>query len=299
MNGHETVQAMQDFLAAHALEPGFEWRQLYAAVGYSPRHADRLFSRAVGMTPRAYVQAMRLSQSAVKLLDSDEKVLEVALDSSFDSHEGFTRAFHSRFHVTPQAYRKKPVPIPLFIPYPVLHADILRHQKKENDPMNSDLQICTVIPRQRPARKLLYQPAQKAVDYMSYCEEKGCEWEGLLNSIPEKFDAAALLELPAYLVPAGACAIAAGVEVPADYNAPLPAGYETALLEPCVMLYFQGAPYENEEKFCEAIEAVYRAVDLYDAERYGHRFARECAPLFNFGAEAKMGARLAVPAQEL
>lgn len=296
VNEHETVQAMQDFLARYALGPAFRWPQLYAAVGYSPRHADRLFCRAVGMTPRAYVQAMRLSQSAARLRESGQTVLDVALESSFESHEGFTRAFQSRFHVTPQAYRKRPVAIPLFIPYPVLHADRLRHQKEETM-MDANLFLCTVTPQQRPARKLIYQPAQHAVDYLSYCEEKGCEWEGLLNSIPEKFDTAALLELPPQLVPQGACAIAAGVEVPADYAAPLPAGYETALLEPCVMLYFQGAPYEQEEAFCEAIEGVYQAVNAYDAARYGYRFARQLAPLFNFGADSKTGARLAVPAE--
>ena len=165
--------------------------------------------------------------------------------------------------------------------------------------MDHTLFLCTVTPQQRPARKLIYQPAQNATDYLSYCEEKGCAWEGLLNSIPEKFDTAALLELPPQLVPQGACAVAAGVEVPANYAAPLPAGYETALLEPCVMLYFQGAPYEEEAAFCDAIEGVYRAVEGYDAPRYGYRFARHLAPMFNFGAEPKTGARLAVPAEKV
>lgn len=53
---------------------------------------------------------------------------------------------------------------------------------------------------------------------MTYCGEMGCDWEGLLNSIPEKLDLAALLTLPRPLIRPGTSGCAAGVEVPADYS---------------------------------------------------------------------------------
>ena len=165
--------------------------------------------------------------------------------------------------------------------------------------MSHEMNVCTVTARERPRRKLLYLCSQKATDYMSYCEEMGCEWEGLLNSIPEKMDTAALLELPPKLVKAGCANIAAGVELPLDYSGSVPAGYELAELPACVLLTFQSEPYEREEDFCLAIESVQRAVERYRPERYGYRFAPEVGPAFNFGAERETGARLAIPACKL
>ena len=43
-----------------------------------------------------------------------------------------------------------------------------------------------ITAKERNKRKLIYLPSKNAQDYFSYCEEVGCEWEGLLNSIPEK-----------------------------------------------------------------------------------------------------------------
>ena len=68
------------------------------------------------------------------------------------------------------------------------------HGKEENEMETKEL-ICMVTPVERPKRKLLFLRSVNATDYFSFCEEKGCEWDGLLNSIPEKFDTAALLEL--------------------------------------------------------------------------------------------------------
>ena len=95
--------------------------------------------------------------------------------------------------------------------------------------------ICTVTPVNRPKRKLIYLPSKSATDYFSYCEEVGCDWEGLLNSIPEKFDTASLIDLPDFLVDEDISKVAAGVEVPIDYDKPLPGGYKIAELEECTM----------------------------------------------------------------
>jgi AraC-like DNA-binding protein len=60
-----------------------------------------------GKTPFEYIRALRLSRAAVKLRDEDVKIIDVALDFVFDSHEGFTRADEDgpRFQLEPQGYR--------------------------------------------------------------------------------------------------------------------------------------------------------------------------------------------------
>lgn len=297
MDRIEAVQKMQDYIRMHSEEEGFQVEDVCAYAGYSRRHADRMFKDMTGLTLKDYVSAVCLSKSAETLADSDENVLDIALNSRFQSHEGFTRSFRRRFHVSPSEYRKNQIPIPLFIQYPVSHYKGLRKFKEVNV-MNDELKMCMVTAVERPARKLIYLPSKKAEDYLSYCEEMGCEWEGLLNSIPEKYDTAALAELPKKLAEEGESRIAAAVEVPLSYDKPLPDGYKIAELEECTMLYFQGEPYGDENAFCEAIESLYAAVQKYEPGRYGYEFAYDEAPGFNFGADAENGAKLAVPARK-
>ena len=105
-----------------------------------------------------------------------------------------------------------------------------------------------------------------------------------------------MIELPDKLVENGFSKIAAGVEVPLDYDKELPETYNTVELPECIMLYFQSEPDENEEDFCKAIEITYAAIGKYNPAVYGYKFAYDIAPSFNFGADTSTGARIAVPA---
>lgn len=48
------VQKMQDYLLMHLYDEDFDFETLYAAIGYSRRHADRCFQSLLGKTPREY-----------------------------------------------------------------------------------------------------------------------------------------------------------------------------------------------------------------------------------------------------
>lgn len=294
MDNMQLVQKAQDYIRRHSADEDFHIDQICEHVGYSRRHMDRLFKKYLDKTLYEYVKSVILSQSAVDLIQTECNVLDIALKNHFTSHEGFTRSFGSRFHATPEEYRMKQTAIPLFVQYPVSHYSILCNSREECR-MNEKMNLCMITAKERPARKLIYLPAKKAVDYLSYCEEKGCDWEGLLNSIPEKFDTAALIELPEFLIEPGQSKIAAGVEVPPDYDKPLPEQFLSAELCECTMLYFQSEPYENEDDFCSAIGCVSKAVGQYDPSLYGYRPAYDIAPRLNLGANTKTGARIAVP----
>ena len=161
-----------------------------------------------------------------------------------------------------------------------------------NDRINS---IVTVTIVERPVRKLVLLRAENATDYMSYCEEMGCEWENIMNRIVQRFDDAAIVTLPRKMILPGTSGVAAGVEVCSNSFADLPKGYEVVDLLSSTYLHFRGAPYDNEEYFCEAIGIVSEALDSYDPEIYGWEFDPESAPSFNYGASSKKGARRAVP----
>jgi AraC family transcriptional regulator len=79
--------------------------QLAARAGWSPFHLHRAFRALVSETPKRYTLRLQLQHAAVRLVSSDESVLDVALAAGFKSHEVFTRAFRRQFGVTPVRYR--------------------------------------------------------------------------------------------------------------------------------------------------------------------------------------------------
>lgn len=294
MGDVEVVQIIQDYIRVHYKDNNFNANDVCSKVGYSRRQVDRFFKKYLNKTLQEYINAVCLTESANELRNTKMPILEVALNSHYETHEGFSRSFYKRFHIMPSVYREKKTAIPLFIQYPISHYyALLRH--KEELFMSNDLNFCMITAKERKKRKLIYLPSHYAKDYFSYCEEMGCEWLGLLNSIAEKFEPAALIELPDRLVQPGFSKIASGIEVPSNYNKELPEQYKVVELPECIMLYFQSEPYENEEDFCKAIESTYVAIGKYNPALYGYKFAYDIAPSFNFGADTSTGARLAVP----
>ena len=78
---------------------------LARVAGVTPSHFSRSFTATVGESPRAYVERLRLERAAVLLVVRAASVLEIALESGFQSHETFTRAFSRRFGVAPSRWR--------------------------------------------------------------------------------------------------------------------------------------------------------------------------------------------------
>lgn len=87
-------------------------QELAAAEGVSPFHLTRAFSLVTGHSVMAYVRARRLSEAARRLNSTHDSVLIVALDSGYDSHEGFARAFRGTFGCAPRDARET-LPQPL------------------------------------------------------------------------------------------------------------------------------------------------------------------------------------------
>ena len=295
----EAVDRMQAYIVSH-IDEEITLQKLSEIAGYSLWHSLRIFKELLGQTPFEVIRAVKLTKAAESLRDSNKKVIDVALENGFDSHDGFTRAFSRQFNMTPQEYKDTTPPIAYFTFTPIKFFYLYVKNRSVNEMEKEKVsRIVTTTVVERPARKLLLLRSKKATDYFSFCEEVCCEWHGVLNSVPEKFDNAALITLPQHLVTVGTSATAAGIEVPADYAKSVPKGYEIIDLPPCTMLYFQGASYTDEQHYCEAIDIVANAVAQYDPEPYGWRYAPELAPYFNFGASAAIGAKMARPVRKI
>ncbi len=94
------------YLEAHLCEP-MTVGDMADAAGYSLFHFIRTFNKIVRHTPYDYLIRRRLSHAAKLLLESDARVLDIALICQFSSHEGFTRAFNRLFSMAPTSWRNK------------------------------------------------------------------------------------------------------------------------------------------------------------------------------------------------
>ncbi len=178
----KAVQRMQDYIEEHLTEP-ITLYMLAKVARYSPWHSARIFKELTGKTPFEYIRILRLSRAAVKLRDQDIRIIDVAFDFVFDSHEGFTRAFSRQFGMTPRYYSKNTPPLKLFIPARIRDY-YLKLQKGEGImAKNTDVKTVFVQVVDRPERKLILKRGIKATHYFEYCEEVGCDIWGILSSI--------------------------------------------------------------------------------------------------------------------
>jgi len=74
-------------------------------AGYSFWHFQRVFAAVVGEPAGFYIRRRRLTAAAEELRTTRRRILDVALDFQFESHEAFTRAFKGLFHLNPGEVR--------------------------------------------------------------------------------------------------------------------------------------------------------------------------------------------------
>jgi len=81
---------------------------LAAAAHFSIHHFHRIFRARLGETVMQHVRRLRLERAARRMRTSEDRLLEIALDAGYESHEAFTRAFADRFGLAPSEYRAQP-----------------------------------------------------------------------------------------------------------------------------------------------------------------------------------------------
>ena len=292
----EAAARMAAYMQAH-LREAITARDVARAAGYSPFHAARVFKGETGLSPFEYLRRERLTQSAHALRAGGAKVLDVALDFVFGSHEGFTRAFSNAFGITPKRYAKHPEPDGWLVPR--YYLDRQKNLTEEPDMSKPTIVFTQIV--ERPARKLLLCRSKSAEDYYEYCGEYGCEdaipWN-VLSVIKEALYEPVGLWLPDNMRPEGTGLYAQGVEVAVDYAGEITEGFELMDLPVCKMLVFQGEPFKDEE-FEAAIGALWGACETFNPEAYGYEYAPELAPRMQLSPQGWRGYIEMKPVREM
>jgi AraC family transcriptional regulator len=103
---YEKFQSTIDFIELH-LKEDLSPSLLAGLTFFSVTHFYRIFRGIVGYSVKEYIRKRRLSQSAIDLLASEKRIIEIAMEYGFESEETYIRAFVKQFGTTPGRYRKQ------------------------------------------------------------------------------------------------------------------------------------------------------------------------------------------------
>ena len=103
---HQAVHRVQDHLAQH-LDTPHTLADLAQVAHLSPRGLSRAFTAAIGMSPLAYQQLLRLEHAASLLAQTDLTVQAVAARCGFSDDRQLRRLFSARYGSPPATARRR------------------------------------------------------------------------------------------------------------------------------------------------------------------------------------------------
>lgn len=110
----------------HNLSEEIKVEDVAKAAGYSYYHLNRQFTAILGESVGSYIKKRRLANGAKKLLYTNQKIIDIAMENGFESSEAFSRAFKSIYKASPQVYRQNRLDAFIGAKEP-LHTDLLNH----------------------------------------------------------------------------------------------------------------------------------------------------------------------------
>lgn len=106
LSDRRPIQAIQTWISGNC-EAELSVESLAARAGMSARNFSRVFKSEVGMTPRKYVESVRLERVRLLLEEGNLSLERIAFASGFSSTEVLRRNFQKRFGVAPADYAKR------------------------------------------------------------------------------------------------------------------------------------------------------------------------------------------------
>jgi AraC family transcriptional regulator of adaptative response / methylphosphotriester-DNA alkyltransferase methyltransferase len=76
-------------------------------IGISRHRMTNIFKEYYGMTPKDYYDNLRLGEAKNRLVNTDEKIINIVYDSGFQSLSAFYNLFRKKMDKTPSKYRNE------------------------------------------------------------------------------------------------------------------------------------------------------------------------------------------------
>ncbi len=111
MNEH--IQLMIDWIEDN-LRNEFSLDELSTYMGYSPYYCSFKFHQITGISIRRYILLRRLYLSTEDLANN-RKIIDIAFDYDYSSHEAYGRAFKTVFGLNPREFQLNKMPVQSFL----------------------------------------------------------------------------------------------------------------------------------------------------------------------------------------
>jgi len=106
MDHIERLNRTIEYIEAN-LDKDIHLELLASKFALSKYHFHRIFRALIGDPPYRYIEKRRLSSAAADLISSNKRIIDIAFDYGFNSHESFIRSFKKQYSHTPSQFRKK------------------------------------------------------------------------------------------------------------------------------------------------------------------------------------------------
>ena len=104
MKYDDRIQRSIDYIDRN-LTAAIDLKEIARQSGYSLSHFYKVFPAVTGFSIKEFVRNKRLAASARRLVYTRDRILDIAVESGFESQEAFTRAFEALYGTTPAKYR--------------------------------------------------------------------------------------------------------------------------------------------------------------------------------------------------
>ncbi|TQR30094.1 AraC family transcriptional regulator [Lysinibacillus sphaericus] len=106
MSWIESIQKAINYIEEHLLDD-IIMEQIAREVNSSVFYFQRTFSILTDMSIADYIRRRRLTLAAQELINTEQKVIDLAYKYGYDSPEAFAKAFRKQHNLTPSEARKK------------------------------------------------------------------------------------------------------------------------------------------------------------------------------------------------
>ena len=287
-------------------EEALSLSNLSKELGYSEYYLSRKFREISGMQYRDYLRYRRLAFALKELRDTDNGILEIAVQYGFSSHEAFTRAFKEAYNITPSEYRQSPKPVVLRTILKPFDCYLLGIGGCGMEQSTEDIEIYFVT---IPAHKFLHIKNYESIGYWDFWQKQSfipgqdCETIcGLLDGVKGKLDdmggsennsgsgqVMAFINEPtgricSWGIPLAECY---GVRLPIDYSGEIPPQMLMIDVPEAEYIVFEHGPFDFEKENRSVEEKIEAAMKAFDCTTAGYCLDTTPGRVFYFYHDCK------------
>lgn len=101
----QLIREIRDYLDEHLYEQ-HTVQEICRKFMINREKLQNGFHELVESTVHAYIVRLRMAKAAQRLIESDDSIKAIALDSGYKKQRSFNKTFKTIFNQTPAAYRK-------------------------------------------------------------------------------------------------------------------------------------------------------------------------------------------------